>query len=63
MALDMLKIFSELSLAYFEMRSILARMMWHFDMELCDESRTWTQQKAYLTWDKPPLWVKLSERT
>lgn len=51
------------NLAHFEMRSILTRMMWHFDMELCEQSRTWAQQKAYLLWDKPPLWVKLSNRT
>lgn len=51
------------NLAYFEIRSILTRMMWHFDMELCEQSRAWTQQKAYLMWDKPPLWVKLRNRT
>ncbi|KAG7005995.1 cytochrome P450 monooxygenase [Physcia stellaris] len=50
------------NLAWFEMRSILARMMWHFDMTLCRESNDWTQQKAYLLWDKPPLWVELTHR-
>ena len=51
------------SLAWFEMRSILARLLWHFDLTLCEESRGWENQKAYLLWDKPPLWVKLSHRT
>lgn len=50
------------SLAYFEMRSILARMLWHFEAELCAESREWSNQKAYLLWDKPSLWVKLKHR-
>ncbi|KAL9035067.1 MAG: hypothetical protein Q9214_006759 [Letrouitia sp. 1 TL-2023] len=50
------------NLAYFEIRSILARMIWSFDMELCQESRNWAQQKAYLLWDKPSLWVKLRDR-
>ncbi|KAL8856708.1 MAG: hypothetical protein Q9178_006665 [Gyalolechia marmorata] len=49
-------------LAYFEMRSILARMLWHLDMQLEDESRAWTEQKEYATWDKPPLWIRLKHR-
>ncbi|TEY40875.1 hypothetical protein BOTCAL_0416g00060 [Botryotinia calthae] len=51
------------NLAYFEMRSILARMLWNFDMELCKESRWWTKkQKTYILWDKPSLKVKLLHR-
>ena len=50
------------SLAYSEMRSIVARMLWHFEMELCEESRRWADQKVYILWDKPPLKVKLSKR-
>lgn len=50
------------SLAYFEIRSILTRMLWHFDMELEDESLDWTDQKEYTLWDKPPLWVRLKHR-
>lgn len=44
------------------MRSILARILWNFDMMLCDESRGWASQKSYLLWDKPSLWVNLSRR-
>ncbi|KAL8905669.1 MAG: hypothetical protein Q9207_002483 [Kuettlingeria erythrocarpa] len=49
-------------LAYFEMRSILARMLWHFDIQLEEESQDWTEQKEYALWDKPPLWVRLEHR-
>lgn len=51
-----------LSLAYFEMRSILARMLWHFEIQLVDESQDWTDQYEYAVWDKLPLWVRLQHR-
>ena len=44
------------------MRSILARVLWHFDLELQEESRKWADQKVHTLWDKPPLMVKVSER-
>jgi hypothetical protein len=44
------------------MRSILARVLWHFDLELCDESRNWARQKVFILWDKPPLNVRLRAR-
>ena len=50
------------SLAYFETRSILARVLWTFDLQLDEASQTWLQQKEYALWDKPPLWVKLKHR-
>ncbi|CAL8577374.1 hypothetical protein XPA_003205 [Xanthoria parietina] len=50
------------SLAYFELRSIMARMLWHFDMQLESESQRWTDMKEFTVWYKPPLWVKLSHR-
>ncbi|XP_014556637.1 hypothetical protein COCVIDRAFT_37744 [Bipolaris victoriae FI3] len=46
------------NLANHEMRIILAKLVWNFDFELCDESRSWIQQKVYMLWDKPPLIVK-----
>lgn len=49
-------------LAYFEMRSILALMLWHFEIELENESLNWTDQKEYAMWDKPSLWVRLRHR-
>lgn len=51
-----------LSLAYFEMRSILTRVLWNFDMQLDEASQGWTEQKEYTLWDKPPLWVLLKRR-
>ena len=53
---------ARLSLAYFEMRSILARMLWNFDMQIDQASQGWIEQKEYSLWDKPPLWVKLKHK-
>ncbi|KAF2727369.1 putative benzoate 4-monooxygenase cytochrome P450 [Polyplosphaeria fusca] len=50
------------SLAYFEIRSVLSRVLWHFDLELEDESRNWIDQKEFVFWDKPSLWVKLHRK-
>lgn len=48
------------SLAYVEMRLILARMVWNFDMELQEDSRRWNEgQKVFLTWVKDSLNVRL----
>ncbi|MCJ1462457.1 hypothetical protein MMC07_001059 [Pseudocyphellaria aurata] len=49
-------------LAYFELRSVLSRVLWHFDMELEDASQRWLEQKEYAIWDKPPLRVRLTHR-
>lgn len=49
------------NLAYHEMRTILARLLWRFDLELCPESEQWVHgQKTYVVWEKPPLmcWLK-----
>ena len=48
------------SLAYAEMRVILARMIWNFDMELMPDSLNWTDQGVYTLWEKGPLRVKLT---
>lgn len=48
------------NLAYAEMRLILAKLVFNFDMSLADDSRGWlTHQKAYTVWDKPPLNIHL----
>jgi cytochrome P450 len=49
-------------LAMAEMRAILTRVLWHFDVELCEESREWDKQKVYLLWEKGNMWVKLKKR-
>jgi len=52
----------EQHLAMAEMRAILGRVLWHFDVSLCEESANWNKQKVFLLWDKPDLMVKLKAR-
>ncbi|XP_014557222.1 hypothetical protein COCVIDRAFT_37352 [Bipolaris victoriae FI3] len=48
------------NLAYHEMRIIAAMMLWHYDLEICPESKNWIDQKAFTLWDKPELKVKIT---
>ena len=49
------------SLAYTEMRLILANVLYHFDMELDPDSENWIQrQRNFNVWDRIPLNVHLS---
>ncbi|KAL9097591.1 MAG: hypothetical protein Q9165_000487 [Trypethelium subeluteriae] len=48
------------NLAYVEMRLILARVLWNFDLEMMPESENWTDQKCFILWEKNPLYVKLT---
>lgn len=49
------------SLAYAEMRLILARLLWNFDLELDERSKSWAHNmKSFILWEKPPLLVKLT---
>lgn len=41
-----------------EMRMVLAKVFWHFDLELCSGMERWLDQKSYLTWQKGPLMVR-----
>ncbi|KAH8674201.1 cytochrome P450 [Xylariales sp. PMI_506] len=47
------------NLAYAEMRLILARIIYNFDMELVDGKEDWLDQEIYFFWKKPPLRVFL----
>ncbi|TKA50775.1 hypothetical protein B0A55_11949, partial [Friedmanniomyces simplex] len=50
------------NLAYAEMKLILAKVMWHFELELAQETTgNWVDQKAWGLWEKRPLYVKLKE--
>lgn len=53
-------------LAYNEMRVIIARLLWEFDMKLDSSSTKWTQpyskHKAWAIWKKPPLVVHIERR-
>lgn len=47
------------SLAFFEMRVLIARLCYDFDLELDPKSIGWADQKSFLLWEKPPMKVKL----
>ncbi|KAK1962023.1 cytochrome P450 CYP11/CYP12/CYP24/CYP27 subfamily protein [Colletotrichum sublineola] len=53
------------NLAYAELRIVLARLVWNFDLELAHESdRSWLgRQKNYLLWERGPLLIRLRRRT
>ncbi|KAG8158063.1 hypothetical protein KVR01_011824 [Diaporthe batatas] len=50
------------NLAYAEMRTIMARLIFNFDLKLAPESRGWLDQKVFNLWQKPPLMVHLTPR-
>ncbi|KAE8153715.1 cytochrome P450 [Aspergillus avenaceus] len=50
------------NLAHNEMRLILARVLWNFDLALCQESRGWADQRSFIIWQKPPLLCRLTAR-
>ncbi|KAK5658141.1 hypothetical protein OQA88_2114 [Cercophora sp. LCS_1] len=43
------------NMAMHEMRLILARVLFRFDLVLCEESTEWTKQRAFVLWEKKPL--------
>ncbi|MCJ1300724.1 hypothetical protein MMC08_003521 [Hypocenomyce scalaris] len=47
------------NLAYVEMRLILARLLWNFDLELVEACERWDEQEIYGFWQKTPLLVRL----
>ncbi|KAI1305687.1 cytochrome P450 [Xylaria venustula] len=52
------------NLAYAEMRLILAKLVFNFDISLAEDSHDWIEtQKAYTIWDKPPLNIHLKPLT
>ncbi|KAJ5369456.1 hypothetical protein N7509_014068 [Penicillium cosmopolitanum] len=50
------------NLAYAEMRNILAKLLWHFDITQDFVSPQWVNPKSYIVWAKRPLHVRLEER-
>ncbi|KAI9369063.1 cytochrome P450 [Aspergillus egyptiacus] len=50
------------NLAYFEMRIILAKVLYNFDLTLRPESVGWDKQKTFLLWEKKKLMVQLKRR-
>lgn len=51
------------NLAYAEMRLILTRILFNFDLELADDKDWLKEQKAHILWTKPPLNVYLTPVT
>ncbi|RYP69564.1 hypothetical protein DL771_006079 [Monosporascus sp. 5C6A] len=51
------------NMAMHEMRLILATLLFTFDLELCDESRDWTEQQSFALWRKNPLMCRLKPRS
>jgi len=50
------------SLAWAEIRTILVRLVWHFNMRLEDGDIAWEKQKVFILWQKKPLLVRLTAR-
>lgn len=50
------------TLAYAEMKLIVAKLLWHFDFELDQRTGDWLDQKIFTFWQKKPLLVKVTER-
>lgn len=47
-------------LAYAEIKLIIARLIWEFDVELGDGMKAWVnEQKIYVVYKKPELFIKL----
>ena len=50
------------NLAYMEMRLLLAKFVWNFDVVLQPESEGWFERcNCYALWEKPKLVVELKE--
>lgn len=48
------------SLAYAEMRLILARIIFNFDLKLVNEEEDWMDQCTFILWEKGPLNIYLT---
>lgn len=48
------------NLAWLEMRLLFATVLLTFDLELCPESKEWSDQKVYTLWEKKPLMCRLT---
>ena len=49
------------NLAYLEMRLILAKLIWNFNLVPVGKVGEWGDQKTYVLWEKEPLEVGLRE--
>jgi len=52
-----------MNLAYAEMKTIVAKLVWNFDMTLMPQSYDWlSTARKYFLWHRDPLWVQLKVR-
>lgn len=42
------------------MRLMLATVILHFDMKICETSRDWNDQRVFMLWEKKPLMATLT---
>ncbi|MCJ1402115.1 hypothetical protein MMC11_005334 [Xylographa trunciseda] len=47
------------NLAYVEMRLVLAKLVWNFDLVPVEEGGEWGDQRTFILWEKRPLRVEL----
>jgi cytochrome P450 len=52
------------AMGYLEMRLILARLIYRFDLELLNDEDSFSpeRQKVHFFWSKPPLLIQVRER-
>jgi cytochrome P450 len=50
------------NMAHMELRTILSRLIWNFDMELLPETGDWMDQTSFIVWHRHPLMVRLTKR-
>jgi hypothetical protein len=48
------------SLANAEMRLILTKVLYNFDLKLEVESADWSTQKSFSLWKRPPLMIQVN---
>ena len=48
------------SMANHEIQLIIARVLFKFNLESCDENADWDDQKAFVLWEKKPLMCRLT---
>ncbi|KAH8651059.1 cytochrome P450 [Xylariales sp. PMI_506] len=48
------------SMAMHEVRLIVAKLLFKFNLEICEESSNWDDQRAFVLWEKKPLMCKLN---
>jgi hypothetical protein len=45
------------------MRTIMAKLIWVYDLEMLDMSLDWHKEsRMHTLWKKPPLWVRAKNR-